>query len=956
MRRNGMNFLVISLLTIILAVSPFIGVAVLGPNHDISRSEKTSITSYTPHSPIVIDDDTDFVSQGWPGYGNKTHPYLIEGLEITSSDVCIQISGTSVWFAIINCNITTDGFYGNFGVWLESLENAAIYNCTINRLFTGIYCEYVQNTVISNNTITRAIYGGIDIRRSEQVSVFNNTGHIDIFYSTECYVNQNRGGVRLGETQNCNITNSDFGYGWRGLIIDGNEVGDYLHNISGNTVQGFPVVYIKSASDEVVNPTDYGQLILVNCTRIRVLNGIAPAVGNVFWIAAAFCNQCIIENNRVEEISIGFLLTNSPNTYFKGNVITNTTQTGMHISSSRNCTFIDNEFNDCYDAIALWESHNSTLTNNTVDTCIAGYRIASDNCTASGNKVWNAVAHGFQIDNDWNTITDNIVSNISRGNETAYSSIGIVSYGSYNHFENNTIEYAQDIGFRLEGANCTLIDNKLVGHGFSLGGETFWHWMHRMSGNTLNGEPVQYIRDQIGGIINAANLNQLIVANCTGIEIRNGDLHEILAVGYCDHVTIENNTVSGAAAGYWLVHLTNSSVIENKAISNTMVGFIIRFFANCSVESNIASLIGDTGFAISECANCSFKSNEAACNTNGFYLANMVNLTLESNVVSHNDGLGIYLFMNTNGSVVGNEIVYNGDVGIVVQSCTNFVLYNNEMGLNGLNALESNIENQWDNGVDTGNAWSDYNGTGYYEIPGDTPSEDRYPALLNFQPTITPLTDTEYEAGLTGNQLNWTAFDVNPDTYIIYRNGTIIDSGEWNGSYIAVDIDGLIFGVYNYTLFVNDTLGVYSVDSVFVIVVDTIAPTIDGPNDMSWTEGETGNDITWTAYDASPATYSLFINGSLYKMGLWNISGEAIVVNLDHLPAGISNVTILVIDMAGNTAVNSVIVTVEPEMFSTTTTTISVTPSTPMDLLIIATASGVAVIVVFIVFIRSKRS
>ena len=53
------------------------------------RGGTLSRTSYTLHDPIFIRNNTDLVYQaslnGWNGNGSESNPYVIEGLNITSS-------------------------------------------------------------------------------------------------------------------------------------------------------------------------------------------------------------------------------------------------------------------------------------------------------------------------------------------------------------------------------------------------------------------------------------------------------------------------------------------------------------------------------------------------------------------------------------------------------------------------------------------------------------------------------------------------------------------------------------------------------------------------------------------------------------------------------------------------------------------------------------------------------
>jgi len=82
----------------------------------------------------------------------------------------------------------------------------------------------------------------------------------------------------------------------------------------------------------------------------------------------------------------------------------------------------------------------------------------------------------------------------------------------------------------------------------------------------------------------------------------------------------------------------------------------------------------------------------------------------------------------------------------------------------------------------------------------------------------TPL-DVMYENGTTGNSLSWQSIDLFPESYTLLLNGSVIQTGSWNGSSLTFNIDGLNVGVYNLTLIVIDTSGNLSSDSVIVGVI-----------------------------------------------------------------------------------------------------------------------------------------
>ncbi|MFX1440173.1 MAG: hypothetical protein ACFFFD_07980, partial [Promethearchaeota archaeon] len=63
---------------------------------------------YEDWEPILIQNADDFVRYGFPGDGTESNPYIIERLNIsTSEETCIWISDVNVSFVIRNCRITS---------------------------------------------------------------------------------------------------------------------------------------------------------------------------------------------------------------------------------------------------------------------------------------------------------------------------------------------------------------------------------------------------------------------------------------------------------------------------------------------------------------------------------------------------------------------------------------------------------------------------------------------------------------------------------------------------------------------------------------------------------------------------------------------------------------------------------------------------------------------------------
>jgi parallel beta-helix repeat protein len=105
----------------------------------------------------------------------------------------------------------------------------------------------------------------------------------------------------------------------------------------------------------------------------------------------------------------------------------------------------------------------------------------------------------------------------------------------------------------------------------------------------------------------------------------------------------------------------------------------------------------------------------------------------------------------------------------------------------------------------------------------------------------------------------------------------------------------------------------FSSDFFAVPLVDNVAPQVTEPDDIRYDEEDTGNSIEWNATDPYPGEYEVYINGLMVIQEPWY--GNGIHMSVDGLTLGTHNVSILVIDAAGNEAVDSVYVTVMMSIF-----------------------------------------
>jgi len=134
--------------------------------------------------------------------------------------------------------------------------------------------------------------------------------------------------------------------------------------------------------------------------------------------------------------------------------------------------------------------------------------------------------------------------------------------------------------------------------------------------------------------------------------------------------------------------------------------------------------------------------------TNGIVLEDTNNSTLWLLEVVDNAETGIY-FHNSRNCTLKSSIMKNNLYGVYIQSSTNNTIHYNDF-IN--NTYQVHIEtingyppNTWDDGVDRGNYWSDYedkypdakeiDGTGIWETPYviDENNQDNYPIVPEFQ-------------------------------------------------------------------------------------------------------------------------------------------------------------------------------------------------------------------------------
>ncbi|TET90895.1 MAG: hypothetical protein E3J35_04465 [Methanomassiliicoccales archaeon] len=325
------------------------------------------VSGYTSHAPIHINGNGEFTAANGVtgGIGTPSSPYIIEGWEINAStERGIYIRNTNAHFIIRDV-------YVHSGILAHPPHSGILLSTVMN--------GQVENSLLTDNIV------GIGLR------AINITIRANTFTSN-------------------------------GITIEGFSLEEHnTHTItSDNLVNGKPLYYYKDCTNLHIDGEIVGQLIIVNCTDIKVTNLELSDPGASIGISFS------------EDVSV------------TGNTVSNGFG-GIGLGFSTNATVFSNNIENSWVGIGLGYVNNSTVTNNRV-TSNSRYGIHFEKC------------YGVLISN--NTLSDN---NISLGNERSDNitiegntvqdsdyGIGYLSWISmlvhHNNFVNNTIQVLTSSG------------------------------------------------------------------------------------------------------------------------------------------------------------------------------------------------------------------------------------------------------------------------------------------------------------------------------------------------------------------------------------------------------------------------------------------------------------------------------------------------------------------------------
>jgi hypothetical protein len=174
--------------------------------------------------------------------------------------------------------------------------------------------------------------------------------------------------------------------------------------------------------------------------------------------------------------------------------------------------------------------------------------------------------------------------------------------------------------------------------------------------------------------------------------------------------------------------------------------------------------------------------------------------------------------------------------------------------------------------------------------------------------------------GSLGNNLTWTIFENNPQSYSIYRNGTQVDSGTLNATggltNLTYGLDSLELGFYEFVLTITDDSGQTNSVTSFVQVQDLSIPQIKRLGDYIFQLGNPNANIVWEVSENHPSEYEIQVDGSVVHTGPW--TSNTIELSLVGFAKGSYLVKLILTDESGNIAIDEMTVVVEDVIITET--------------------------------------
>ncbi len=474
--------------------------------------------------------------------------------------------------------------------------------------------------------------------------------------------------------QDCWISTGDVSHVY-GIYIKGVATGTATI-IDNNCQNSHSGIYLKNSdSSWVVNNT---------CRQNTI--GISVENSDSSWVVNNTCRQ-----NGYYGIS----LWKSKNIIAEKNFCNQNGEYGIYLRNSQSSSVVNNFFSK--DGLVMEGDIEGLLSHSIMDNWVNGLPLG-----------FIKSLHDITLTSSYGQlILVNCTNILVQDQNCSNSSIGItLHYSSYCQLLNNTCNHNNKSGVTLSHSSNTTIVNNICSQNFRDG-----VYLEKSRKSTIENNTC--IQNGLSGIMVRDSKSITIISNVI-THNRGG-----IGISWSDNAIVKKNICNQNGIGYQSsgsginLHFSDKSVVTNNTCGeNEFAGISINYsnstFCNNTCEMN------EYGIHI---------GGESAMVTNNICKYNIFGIYLI---------FGIYHSYNAYHFVIsGNTLIENQSYGIYISNSTGyieglsiFITFNNFFNNNNghIQACDDGSNSQWIN-----NYWSDYSGTGEYQIDGSAGARDSAP-------------------------------------------------------------------------------------------------------------------------------------------------------------------------------------------------------------------------------------
>jgi len=378
--------------------------------------------------------------------------YNVDHCNISDNNASNNVYGILLWSSSNNALTNNIALNNGYAIYLWHSSNNALISNTANLNNQGIHLGGSSKNRLTGNSANSNKWYGIHIDSSSNNVLTDNNANsnnrgINLWYSsnnntlTGNTANSNDcHGIDLGYSSNNNtLTGNIVNSNNRGIVLysssenmlTGNTVNsnDYIgiglsfssnNALTSNTFMNDGIFVESSFHNSVENNTANGKplVYLENTTDYTITNA-----GQVILVN---CNNITVENLNLSNTSVGIELWETINSTISNNTANSDNYCGIYMGSSSNNTLIGNtaNSNNQYGIFMIYSSNDNTLTDNIVNsnTYCGIYMGSSSN---------NTLYHNNLINNTYHNAYDTDTNQWDSGSEGNY-------YSDYSGTDNNT--------------------------------------------------------------------------------------------------------------------------------------------------------------------------------------------------------------------------------------------------------------------------------------------------------------------------------------------------------------------------------------------------------------------------------------------------------------------------------------------------------------------------------------